>query len=113
MIYDHNMLAQQKFFIKRESLVEGDETEYFNDNGKRLFFDFAWQVSHFLVQFKPEQRAKIVKLYAQPDDKPANDFIKKTMLPENVTIEQYWKSVKNDLQARRRTGRKRGRKLWD
>jgi len=88
------------YFIKRKSLLEGDDSQYFHDDGRRVYFDKALWARWFIVQFKPEQDAKIVSAAVLDTDIPCQKFIER-MLPSTVSIDEYFKALEATVAARK------------
>lgn len=60
--------GQKVYFIRRKSHV--DDSQFFNDEGRRIAFAKVTHASWFMRQFDADQGARIVSGHKQPDDVP-------------------------------------------
>jgi hypothetical protein len=83
--------VQTAYFIKRRSHV--DDSQFLNDEGRRVWFPEAVYASWFMRLFAADQGAKIVKLPVEPEDVPFGDVLPH-WLPEGVKPEEYMAAIK-------------------
>jgi len=102
------------YFIRRRSRV--DDTTFFSDDGRRIFFKKATWAQWLMRQFKPDQEAKIIGGRVRGNDLDYRDFLPE-ILPETVTVDDYlaaveqtMRDIKNGKQPSRR--KVRGFQEW-
>lgn len=74
------------YFVRRKSHV--DDTAFFNDEGKRVYFQKASWAAWVLRAIKVDQEPRVVKAAIQPDDTPYQEYLR-AVLPARVTIREY------------------------
>lgn len=94
----------QAFFIRRQSLAQGDDSKWFHDEGRRVYFEKAVWARHMMVQFTPEQQAQIVRGAILSDDVPYQVFLA-DVLPEGVSVDEYLRAVEQEARKGQRRRR--------
>jgi hypothetical protein len=94
------------YFIRRVSLIEGDTTQYFHDEGQRVWFGKATWARWVLRQFQPEQKAKIVRGPVLEGDKSYQEWLA-YMLPDGTGVEEYLAAIEQAAREEKAGGPKR------
>lgn len=93
------------YFIQRKSEIEGDDTQFFHDDGRRVFFEkIAW-TSVLMAQFSPEQEAKVVRGPVQEGDLDYREWLV-DFLPESVEVDEYLAAIEETARRSRRPRRR-------
>lgn len=94
---------QLAYYIQRLSHV--DDSQFFNDEGRRIKFASPSLASWFMNMFDPDQKAKIVKRPVEPGDVDFKD-VAPEWLPDSVSADDYLAAMKtiSDAPASRRRG---------
>jgi hypothetical protein len=90
---------KRTYFIRRESHVDG--SQWFNDEGRRIYFDKAVWASWLLPNFDSDQNAKVVMAPVLETDVSYRDFLKE-VLPEDTSVEEYLQAIQRTMIDRRR-----------
>ncbi|MHA1573492.1 MAG: hypothetical protein ACTSX8_05820 [Alphaproteobacteria bacterium] len=78
------------FFIFRKSEI--DNTLFFNDGGRRIWFEKAVHARPLMVNFAPEQKARIVYGPVLDNDVAYRGFLTK-VLPDEMTPDEYLAAI--------------------
>jgi len=98
----------QAYFIRRGSYI--DDSRFFNDQGRRVYFDKPEHARWLMANFKPDQNAKLVygPVLAERPHLREGDITYRQLLEEvwlvdtGVTAEQYLAAVEKTISDSRR-----------
>lgn len=92
--------VRRAYFIRRKS-QNGDGSQWFcTVDDKPIFFDKVSWASMLMTSFMPEQKARVVLKSIEEGDVPFQVWLK-TVLPKNVTPEEYLAAVEQTVAGRR------------
>ena len=89
------------YFIRRSSHV--DDSTWFNDQGRRIFFEKAAWASWLLPNMDSDQKPKVVRAPILKTDISFQDWLP-GVLPDTVTVGEYLAAIERTMRDQR-TGR--------
>lgn len=92
---------KQAYFIRRESHI--DESRFFNDEGRRVYFDKPEHARWLMANFKPDQNAKLVYGPVLEGDITYRQLLEEVWLVgTGVTADEYLAAVEKTIDDTRK-----------